>query len=435
VSATATSWDRIVLRWNAPPGDPVDGYIVDDGRLDGGFGVTGTCATLRHTSPDTTYCFRVSAHAKGAWSTETDSVCATTPEFPVEWTEQIGTTANDSLDALAVTSRGEVLLARHVGDTPETTDVFIEKYDPGGAVSWRLPLAATQRPASMGADDGGNVLVLGSDTASTQPFLMKISSGGAVQWVEAVYSWFGMPVSPAGLGVDGGGRSFLVSSARLVVMAYDADGHELWEQWNFGGDDTGAGIAVDAAGNVYVAGRRRAQFPTTQGYHWLVAKLDAAGNPLWTRDGVDAIDPLGVWGGDYGASAVAVDPEGLVHVAAYGAVPCWGPPDRPCPDAHSSFVLVFDPAGNISDDSGSYLMTGGTLTAIPRNSSWDGRLPLPGPSVISARRAQDSSGNLYVAGETSGAFPGFTNAGGSDVFVSKVSIAAVTYVAPTPSCP
>jgi hypothetical protein len=48
-----------------------------------------------------------------------------------------------------------------------------------------------------------------------------------------------------------------VSSARLVVLAYDPDGHKLWEQWNFGGDDTGAGIAVDAVANIYVVGRRR----------------------------------------------------------------------------------------------------------------------------------------------------------------------------------
>jgi hypothetical protein len=194
LSATATSWDRIVLIWNAPPGDTVDGYNVDDGRQSGGFWVTGTCTTLQHNTPETTYCFRVSAFAKGYSSPETETVCVTTPKFPVVWTEQIGTASDDSIDALALTRRGEVLLARHTVDTQGPTGSFVENCDPEGPLIWRRPLAGSQRTVHMGADDGGNVFVLGSDTASALPFLMKLSSAGEVQWTKAIDSWFGLPV-------------------------------------------------------------------------------------------------------------------------------------------------------------------------------------------------------------------------------------------------
>jgi hypothetical protein len=121
------------------------------------------------------------------------------------------------------------------------------------------------------------------------------------------------------------GGQRLVSRAShfdVFVAKYDADGTLLWvQQGGLDGDDRVRSLAVDAAGNVYVAGSYRG--PTQFGSFALpsgsvsgpinedlfVAKLDAAGNWQWATGAAGA-------GNDF-AMTLALGPTGQLTVGGW----------------------------------------------------------------------------------------------------------------------
>jgi hypothetical protein len=135
------------------------------------------------------------------------------------------------------------------------------------------------------ADNAGNVFVaglvtgpssfgtnvVGADGKVPTIFLCKYTTDGQVKWVKTFGS--GNHVQCNALTLDGSGGVYLAGAAPLayhspspamVLLKYDADGHLLWTNsagtsWSgfFTGpaaSATGSGVAVDGAGNVYVAG-------------------------------------------------------------------------------------------------------------------------------------------------------------------------------------
>jgi hypothetical protein len=96
---------------------------------------------------------------------------------------------------------------------------------------------------------------------------------------------------------DAAGNSWITggtsnaTNADIVTIKYDVYGNRLWARTYDGGeDDSATAVAVDGAGNVYVAGttdRMTLAFDVQP--HALLLKYDAAGNLLWervVRDGV-----------------------------------------------------------------------------------------------------------------------------------------------------
>ena len=141
------------------------------------------------------------------------------------------------------------------------------KYDSAGQQQWVVrydgPVSRFDEAAAMAIDGSGNVYVtgisLGSDTV-IDFVTVKYDSLGQEQWV-ARYN-------------NGGGRAIaLDSSANVYVTGYSNDprsgtdyatikynpaGQEQWvARYNGPANDTdqAAAIAVDAVGNVYVAGK------------------------------------------------------------------------------------------------------------------------------------------------------------------------------------
>lgn len=179
--------------------------------------------------------------------------------------------------------------------------------------------------------------------------------------------------------------------------------------------DNGTGIAVDAAGNVYVTGNTTSvTFPTVAPFQTALAgsddvfvtKLNAAGNAIAYST------YLGGSGGDF-SSGLAVDAAGNAVVA--GAAGSTNFPTVNALQAHNrgsgatpqnAFVAKFTPAGQVVYST--YL--GGTAT--------DDALGV----------TEDSTGNAYVGGETmstdfpttAGAFQ-TTNHGSLDGFVTKIN--------------
>jgi hypothetical protein len=210
---------------------------------------------------------------------------------------------------------------------------------------------------------------------------------------------WGMP--GAGIAIDPAGSVLLVgdtpstkeTKTDLLVAKVQPDGSKVWTR-EFGGPlgEMGRGVATDQEGNVIaVGGTFNALDDNVKagGEDAFVTKLDTAGTRLWTRQyGSAMLDQ---------ANAVATDPTGNIFVAGvtYGAIG-----DTPSSGDGDAFVVKLDAKGT-------------TLWIRQFGSpAWDGVLAL----------ACDPTGNVTVVGYTDGGFGGHKSAGAEDIFVAKLDV-------------
>jgi Beta-propeller repeat len=197
-----------------------------------------------------------------------------------------------------------------------------------------------------------------------------------------------------------GGPAISGGSFDAYVRKFGQSGIVIWtRQFGSSGDDTADSVAVDADGNVYVAGSAGAALPDQTAFGaWdaFVRKYDAGGTEIWTRQ-------FGSTGYDTGR--VAVDPSGNVIVSGLTERGLAGETDGGT-DAGAigyAFVRKYDGSG----------------TALWTRQFGSAGAQVGGSANVFGSAAVDGSGNIYIAGFTDGSLPGQTSAGGQDVFVRK----------------
>lgn len=305
----------------------------------------------------------------------------------------------------------------------------------------------------IAVDGAGNTFVVGNSISSDFPttagsfdpsingsedaFVTKLNAAGS----GLVYSTFlgGFALERAfGIAVDSTGNAFVAGRTDssnfptttgayntshnggpdIFVTKLNAAGSGLVYSTFIGGsgNDFHNALAVDSAGNAYVAGvTQSTNYPTTSGAYdtsyngtgdVFVTKLNAAGS------GLDYSTFIGD-SGDDGGTGIAVDSAGNAFVAGYTnsiAFPTTtGAYDTSHNGSYDAFVTQLNAAGS-----------GLVYSTFLGGSGSDG-----GNSI-----AVDGSGNAYVTGNTSstgfpttaGAFDTSHN-GGQDVFVTKLNAA------------
>jgi hypothetical protein len=221
-----------------------------------------------------------------------DEDCNGTPNDHCSlWSMRVGGSGDQSPYGMAVDASGAVIIAGSSLGKPsfggasfETLgegDLFIAKYDTSGAHVWSKVFgdAEAQQGRAVAVDSAGNVFVTGFFSGT-----LSFSAG--------------LTLTSAGL-------------EDIFLVKLDPSGNVLWAK-GFGDGDSqlGNAVAVDAAGNVYVAG----SFEGT---------VDFGGGPVLAddEDGVlIKLDPSGIilWSftfggsGDDSADSVAIDPGGDV---------------------------------------------------------------------------------------------------------------------------
>ena len=270
---------------------------------------------------------------------------------------------NRSPEKLCVGFRG----ARVPCDQP-----YLAKFDANGDLLWASYLGGAQDKAQAVATDGsGNIYVAGTAVSGTLPgsippaaagetsaFLVKISPDGA----KILYSTLigGGPSAANALAVDTAGNMYLagqVGSDAFLRKIAPAEGSIVFDIRL--GDPTATSsataVAIDAGGNVYVGGVTGGRsFPLTAG-----AYNGRSDNPInsdfvvkISADGSKRIYSAQLDGGSLGIYSMAVDSNGAVYAAGQTrstTLPVIGPALQACAgpgSAEYNFLAKLNPEGS-----------------------------------------------------------------------------------------
>ena len=328
------------------------------------------------------------------------------------WTQQFGTSALDYASAVAVGSDGSVYVAGYTSDgldqpTLGLSDAFLRKYDANGAFVWSRQFGTTNNDYGYGVavDGSGGVFIAGmtqgnldgANLGGPDGFLRKYDASGNALWTRQ-YGTSAFEY-PSGVAVDGAGNAYVAgaTSGNLsgtnagsqdgYVRKYSSTGAVLWTS-QFGTTlmEMVRGPAADASGRVYAVGSTTGAFVGTNlgTQDAFLRAYDASGAHQFTKQ-------FGTTGSDvaYGVTVAAGD----VYLAGVTT----GALDGTSTGGSDAFVRHYSNSGNLiwSDQYG----TSSADTAIAA--------------------APDASTNVFIGGSTDGALVG-TSAGGTDAYVFKL---------------
>jgi hypothetical protein len=321
-------------------------------------------------------------------------------------------TGNTTTAATAVDSNGNVYTigtaTGNFGDelNQGTQDVVLTKYDSAGNLQWSklLGSAGTADAYSLAIDSGNNVVVAGSTTANLSPtgisdgsadsFVAKYDADGNQSWVKqiptlATNSASTVSVDASGNIYVGGQVSGVIGKGQTnygkqdgYIAQLDSKGNISYEQQiGTSGTDSVAATAIDASGNLFVASVENGEAILTK-----YAGGDATTAPVWQQD----LGALGN-GGSIGGLAVSNGKVYLSGTSANGNLTSGGAASviGATSGGLDAFVAGFTDSGaSVSADTVTYIGTSATEKA--------------GAVTV------DASGNVYLAGTTSGTFAGQT---------------------------
>ena len=364
------------------------------------------------------------------------------------WVRSAGGATNDAASAVAVDGGGNCYLTGFFqgtatfGNTNLVSaggpDIFIAKYDSSGNFLWARQAGGSSddRGYAIAVDSSANVYVAGAFNNTATFDTTNLTSAGSFD---------------------------------IFVAKYNSAGQLLWARQAGGSlDDYGTAVAADSAGNCYLAGHfgsTLATFGTVTltnrgGRDVFVAKYDVAGNLLWVRQG---------GGPDYDvATALAVDGAGNSYVAGYFyGTATFGSTQITSTGLSDIFATKFDSNGNLiwaanaggaGDDyaygvainsAGDCLVTGGfSGTATFGGSTFTGGgivvLNYDGPNHVGWAKqaardagedygfaiATDSAGNCYLTGYLDRIPCTFDNitmssTSAADIFLARLDSASV----------
>ena len=284
------------------------------------------------------------------------------------WVSRYTVAGNTEPIALLVRSN-EIYVAGSSYSTNTGWDYVTLKYDSNGNELWAARYTETgtsqETISGIAFDNAGNVVATGFAYApgGGKIVTVKYAPDGTAAWTNVTSP--GAFYSAREIAVDASGNIYVAGNlgADLGIIKLDANGQQLWLA-SYGGpnlaSDTLISMSLDPSGNVLLTGFSYTAF-THQDY--LTVKFDSNGNRLWTA----RFSGNGDFGQDT-PSAISVDNNGNAYVTGYS----------PRGANFSEFATVkYDPDGN---------------------QLWVARYNLGGDYDAAIDLALDAAGNVYVTG-------------------------------------
>lgn len=298
------------------------------------------------------------------------------------WAKRLSAPKNeyDTVGGMVLDGSGNIYVAVTMSGA-HGPQMKIVKYNTKGSVLWSraYPSGGYGSAIAVAVDGTGQLHVAGSQFLSTNAYcVLKYDTGGRLLWVKNYDGPGGGNDYPKAIVVDGAGGVYVTGDSKgsgtgvdWATLKLDATGKQLWcKRYSSpgNGEDRVNAIAVDGAGNSYVAGWRRT---SDSDWDYATLKYGPTGKQLWAKR----------YNGTYGYDipyAIALDGSGNASVTG----------EIRNSLANRDIVTVW------------YKPSGGVL----RTRTYDG----PGAMDDAPHAmAADKNGNIYVAGESTGTGTGF----------------------------
>ncbi|MCX8230873.1 MAG: hypothetical protein OTJ45_03525, partial [Alphaproteobacteria bacterium] len=391
-------------------------------RVEVGFGETSSFSAATATESSAVYVagFRGQGPSGGGFVTKVDNLGSANPTEV--FYNQIDTTSQaDSANGVAVDSTGAVyVVGKTAGDLgsqavdPKNNDVFLNKYDAAGNIIFTQRLGATVDGVgfAVAVDGNDNVIIAGqargalTTTAfggNLDTFVTQFNSDGQEQWtrqagpflddiglslaVNSSNEIFVAGVTRAEIGIGegfgGGDDAFVTKLDNSGALVYN-------RQFGDAGNEQHTAIAVNSAGNVFLAGTDGAT-----GFLRRYGDGDTAAL-VWQA--------TGNLGTDGGVTGLSLDNDGDIYITGYTSESGFFGPGVTPTTAHAGgtdgFVAKF--AANGSPLGATFLGTSDIDRAF---------------SIA----VDPTSEEIYISGETAGTLAGETSSGITDGFLIKLN--------------
>mgnify|MGYP001376632647 CR=1 FL=1 len=364
-----------------------------------------------------------------------------------EWTKQEGSSGDDYAYGVAVDSSDNIYVTGytdkklHGNNNSGRHDMFLVKYNSSGTRQWTKLLGTNnnERAYAVATDSSGNIYVTGITwgglDGSTKPsycmgyatakasqectdiFLVKYNSSGTKQWVKQLEGSSKSYDKSQGLAVDSsdniyvagftnGGLDGNTSSGKhdILLVKYNSSGSKQWlQQFGSSNNDMGLEVNVDSKANIYVTGYTEGGLDgnTNSGERDIfLVKYNSSGTKQWTQQ-------LGTPTFDEG-NGVAVDSSDNIYVSGWtrGKLDTYAGGD-------DAIVIKYNSSGTKQ-----WTRQFGAPSFLEK-SQYNSSSQMTTSTDKGIGVAVDSSGNIYVTGNTDGGLDGNTNSGKNDIFLVK----------------